>query len=168
MTVHNYRSRQVHETLNGVNPSSRFRDRRSAKSGPNLCQIWQVFGPLACPYGANGQMKMTVHNCQGLDNSTELQIEEIRHYLMLCADFNFRLVNNHEVYTHISCFTSSGWDIKRKERHHGDHNHHPLFLLLQCGRVTLCLYNDLGQLKGIAGILKLWKHIKMWQTSFEH
>ena len=62
MTVHNYRSRQVHETLNGVNPSNGFRDMRSAKSGPNLCQIWQVFGPWASPYGANGQMTMTVHN----------------------------------------------------------------------------------------------------------
>ena len=62
MTVHNYRSRQVHKTLNGVNPSSRFRDLRSAKSGPNLCQIWQVFGPWASPYGANGQMTTTVHN----------------------------------------------------------------------------------------------------------
>ena len=30
---------QVHETLNGVNPSSSFRDMRSAKSGPNLWQI---------------------------------------------------------------------------------------------------------------------------------
>ena len=62
MTVHSYRSRQVHETLNGVNPFSGFRDMRSAKSGPNLCQIWQVFGPWASPYGANGQMTMTVHN----------------------------------------------------------------------------------------------------------
>ena len=62
MTVHNYRSRQVHETLNGVNPSSGFRDMRSAKSGPNLWQIWQVFGPWASPYGANGQMSITVHN----------------------------------------------------------------------------------------------------------
>ena len=62
MTVHNYRSRQVHETLNGVNPSSGFRDMRSAKSGPNLWQILQVFGPWASPYGANGQMSMTVHN----------------------------------------------------------------------------------------------------------
>ena len=62
MTVHNYRSRQVHETLNGVNPSSGFRDMQSAKSGPNLWQIWQVFGPWASPYGANGQMSMTVHN----------------------------------------------------------------------------------------------------------
>ena len=62
MTVHNYRSRQVHETLNGVNTSSGFRDMRSAKSRPNLWQIWQVFGPWASPYGAKGQMSMTVHN----------------------------------------------------------------------------------------------------------
>ena len=52
-------SRQVHETLNGVNPSSSFRDMRSAKSGPNLWQIWQAFGPWASPYGANEQMIMT-------------------------------------------------------------------------------------------------------------
>ena len=62
MTVHNYRSWQVNETLNEVNRSSVFRDMRSAKSGPNLWQIWQVFGPWASPYGANGQMSMTVHN----------------------------------------------------------------------------------------------------------
>ena len=55
-------SRQVHGTLNGVNPSSGFRDMRSTKSGPNLWQIWQVFGPWASPYAANGQMTMTVHN----------------------------------------------------------------------------------------------------------
>ena len=61
MTLHNYRSRQVHETLNGVNLSSSFRDMRSAKSGPNLWQIWQVFGSWASPYGANGHMTMTVH-----------------------------------------------------------------------------------------------------------
>ena len=62
MALHTYRSRQVHETLNGVNPSSSFRDMRSSKSGPNLWQIWQVFGPWANPYGANGKMTMTVHN----------------------------------------------------------------------------------------------------------
>ena len=56
MTLYNCRCRQVHETLNG------FRDKHSAKSGPNLCQIWQVFGPWASPYGATGQMIMTVHN----------------------------------------------------------------------------------------------------------
>ena len=62
MTLHNYRSRQVHFNLNGVNLSSSFRDMRSAKSGPNLWQIWQVFGPWASPYRANGQMTITVHN----------------------------------------------------------------------------------------------------------
>ena len=61
MALHNYRSRQVHETLNGVNPSSSFRDMRSAKSGPNLWQIWQVCGLWASPYRANGHMTMTVH-----------------------------------------------------------------------------------------------------------
>ena len=60
MTLHNYRSIQVHETLNEVNPSSGFRDMCSTKSGPNLWQSWQVFGQWASPYGANGQM--IVHN----------------------------------------------------------------------------------------------------------
>ena len=49
MALHNFRSRQVHETLNGVNPSNGFRDMRSAKSGPNLWQIWQVFWPMGKP-----------------------------------------------------------------------------------------------------------------------
>ena len=35
---------------------------RSAKSEPNLWQIWQVFGPWARPHGTNGQMTMKVHN----------------------------------------------------------------------------------------------------------
>ena len=59
MTLHNYKPRQVHRTLNWVNPSSSFRDMRSAKSGPNL---WQVFGPWASPYGTNAPITMTVHN----------------------------------------------------------------------------------------------------------
>ena len=62
MTVHKYKSRQVHKTLNGLNPSSGFRDLCSTKSGSNLCQIWQFFCPWASPYWANGQMTMTVHN----------------------------------------------------------------------------------------------------------
>ena len=56
-----WNSMKVHETLNGVNPPSNFRDMRSAKSGPNLWQIWQVSGPWASPYGANGHMIVTVH-----------------------------------------------------------------------------------------------------------
>ena len=62
ITVHNYRFRQFHETLNGVNPSSSFRDTPSAKSGPNLWQIWQHFDPWASPYGVNEKMTMTVYN----------------------------------------------------------------------------------------------------------
>ena len=41
--LHNYGSRQFHGTSNGINPSSGFRDMRSAKSGPNLWQVSQVF-----------------------------------------------------------------------------------------------------------------------------
>ena len=48
----NYGFRQFHRTLNGLNPSSGFRDMYSAK----WCQICQVFGPWESPYGANGQM----------------------------------------------------------------------------------------------------------------
>ena len=47
-------SRQIHKTSNGLNPSSHFRARLSAKSRPNMCQIWQVFGPWTSPYGENG------------------------------------------------------------------------------------------------------------------
>ena len=35
MMLHNYRSRQFHRTLNGINPSSGFRDMGSTKSGPS-------------------------------------------------------------------------------------------------------------------------------------
>ena len=34
----------------------------STKSGLNFWKIWQVFGPWASPYGANGQMTITVQN----------------------------------------------------------------------------------------------------------
>ena len=58
MMLHNYKSRQFHRTSNGINLSSGFKDMGSAK----CCLIWQVFGPWANPYGANGQITMTVHN----------------------------------------------------------------------------------------------------------
>ena len=76
MTLHNYRSRQVHETLNGVNPSSSFRDMRSAKSGPNL---WQIDKFLAHGQAHMGQMGIWPWQCTptGLDNSTELRMEKI-------------------------------------------------------------------------------------------
>ena len=32
------------------------------KVWPKCCLIWQVFGPGARPYGANGQITMTLHN----------------------------------------------------------------------------------------------------------
>ena len=51
MPLYNYRCRQVHETLNGLNPSRSFRDMRATTSEPNLWQIWQVFGLWASPYG---------------------------------------------------------------------------------------------------------------------
>ena len=63
ITLYIYTSIQVHKTLNGVNPSSGFRNMHSAKSGLNFWQIWQVFGRWASPYGAYGKMTiMTVHN----------------------------------------------------------------------------------------------------------
>ena len=73
MTLHNNRSRQVHETLNGVNPSSSLRDMQSKMSGPNLCQIWQVFGAHM------GQIGKWPRQCTstGVDNSKELQMKKI-------------------------------------------------------------------------------------------
>ena len=52
----------VHKTLNGLNPSSGFRDQHSEKTEPNLHQIWQVFGPWASLHEANRLMTMTVHS----------------------------------------------------------------------------------------------------------
>ena len=69
-------SRQVHKTLNEVNPSSSFRDMRSAKSGPNLWQIWQVFGPWEAHMGQMGKWPWQC-TTTGLDNSTELRMEKI-------------------------------------------------------------------------------------------
>ena len=73
MTLYNYRSRQVHETLNGVNPSSSFRDMRSAKSGPNLTSFWPMGKPKWGKWANHHECTTT-----GLDNSTELWMEKIR------------------------------------------------------------------------------------------
>ena len=93
-------------------------------------------------------------------------------YPVLGADSRFWLANIYEAYTRISRLKSSAWDIKRKQcywwRHSGDHDHRHLFLPLRCDRVTLCLHNDLGQIKVISDILKLQKHFRMWQKPFEH
>ena len=76
MTVYNYRSGQVHETLNGVQPSRGFRDMRSTKFDPNWWQIWQF---LAHEQAHLGQMGKWPWQCttRGLDNSTELRMEKI-------------------------------------------------------------------------------------------
>ena len=76
MTLHHYRSRQVHETLNRVNPSSDFRDRCSAKSGTNL---WQFDKFLAHGQVPLGQMDKWLWQCTttGLDNFTENWMEKI-------------------------------------------------------------------------------------------
>ena len=59
----NYDVRQVHETLNGVNPSSSFRDVCVPQNLDPICgKFDKFFGPWASPYGAKGQMTMTVHN----------------------------------------------------------------------------------------------------------
>ena len=75
MTVHNYRSRKVHEILNGVHPS--IRDIRSTKSG--------FRDKRSTKFLANGQAHMGQmgkwpwqRTTRGLDNSTELRMEKIR------------------------------------------------------------------------------------------
>ena len=78
MTLHDYRSTQVHKTLNGVNPSSSFRDMHSAK---NLDPIWAKFDKfLAHGQPHMGQIVKWPWRCttRGLENSIELWTEKIR------------------------------------------------------------------------------------------
>ena len=93
-------------------------------------------------------------------------------YPMLRADSRFWLVNNREIWSRISRLTSLAWDIKTKERHwwrhNGDSDRRPLSLPLRYDLVTLCLYDDFGQINVIAGILKLRKRFRMSQILFEH
>ena len=53
-------------------------------------------------------------------------------------------------------------------RHKGDHHRHPIPLLLQCDQVTLCLYNDLVQIKGIAVVLSMVLQFCAWINSRIH
>ena len=89
MTLHNHRFRQVHESLNRWYPVKRAQPamltdgrygpfgRIPSKLGNSIPRfqryavrkVWTQFvanltsfGPWASPYGANGQMTMTVHN----------------------------------------------------------------------------------------------------------
>ena len=93
-------------------------------------------------------------------------------YPMLRSDSRFWLDNNREIWSRISCLTSSAWDIDTKERHwwrhNGDSDRRPLSLPLRYDLVTLYLYGDLGQINVIAGILKLRKRFRMSQILFEH
>ena len=97
---------------------------------------------------------------------------DIAFYPMLRADSRFWLVNNREIWSRISRLTSSAWDIKTKERHwwrhNGDSDRRPLSSPLRYDLVILCLYDDLGQINVIAGILKLRKRFRMSQILSEH
>ena len=120
--------------------------------------IWGVF----C--GSNLWYSFYLNFCSDVCN--------IMFYPMLRADSRFWLVNNREIWSRISRLTSSAWDIKTKERHwwrhNGDSDCRPLSLPLRYDLVTLCLYDDLGQINVIAGILKLRKRFRMSQILFEH
>ena len=74
--------------------------------------------------------------------------------------------------SHVWRHLTSAWDIKTKERHwwrhNGDSDRRPPSLPLWYDLVTLCLYDDLGQINVIAGILKLRKRFRMSQIMFEH
>ena len=76
MTLHIYSSRQVHETLNGINPSSGFRDMRSQ----SLDLIFGKFEKfLAHGQAHMGQMGKWSWQCTttDLDNSTDLWTQKI-------------------------------------------------------------------------------------------
>ena len=97
--------------------------------------------------------------------SLRMRGSDMDFYPMLRADSRFWLVNNREIWSRISRLTSSAWDIKTKERHwwrhNGDSGRRPLSLPLRYDLVTLCLYDDLGQINVMAGILKLRKWFRM-------
>ena len=110
--------------------------------------------------------------CQGINSMDPGRYGiDIKFYPMLRAESRFWLVNNREIWSRISRLTSSAWDIKTKERHWWRHNGYsdrrPLSLPLRYDLVTVCLYDDLGQINVIAGILKLRKRFRMSQILFE-
>ena len=118
------------------------------------------------------QLVLVNVNSLGCDYKLVISLRGIPHYPMPRADSRFWLVNNCEIWSRISRLTSSAWDIKTKERHwwrhNGDSDRCPLSLPLRYDLVTLCLYDDLGQINVIAGILKLRKRFRMSQILFEH
>ena len=60
--LHNYMCRQFQRTSNGRNLFCGFSDMHSTMSGPRWCQIWKVIDPWICPYNANGQMIIKMHD----------------------------------------------------------------------------------------------------------
>ena len=90
---------------------------------------------------------------------------------MIGAYSRFWLAINREIHSRISRLTWSAWYIKIKERHwrrhNGGHGRRLPFLSLRCDRMTLCLYSDLGHIKGRSMILKLWNRFRMRQNSFK-
>ena len=129
-----------------------------------------IFSDVAC--SAHGGFRCTTWQAPKLHIAGPSPRTEIQYYPMLRADSRFWLFNNREIWSRISRLTSSAWDIKTKERHwwrhNGDSDRRPLSLPLRYDLVTLCLYDDLGQINVIAGILKLRKRFRMSQILFEH
>ena len=52
MMLHNYRTKQLHRTSNGINPSSGSRDMASTKSGPSAASF-DKFWAMTIPYVAD-------------------------------------------------------------------------------------------------------------------
>ena len=133
--------------------------------GTNLGEIWIKYSNF---------LPKIIGKCHlHLQNSNHFSRSPcIKFYPMLRADSRLWLVNNREIWSRISRLTSSAWDIKTKERHwwrhNGDSDRRPLSLPLRYDLVRLCLYDDLGQINVIAGILKLRKRFRMSQILFEH
>ena len=73
ITLYIYTSIQVHKTLNGVNPSSGFRNMHSAKSGLNFWPIWKFLADGQAHMGQMGKWPSWQCTTTGLDNSTELR-----------------------------------------------------------------------------------------------
>ena len=133
---------------------------------------------MFCIYGITIYVNDLAQDCSNcianalLVSAVLCKAMDITFYPMLRANSLFWLVNNREIWSRISRLTSSVWDIKTKERHwwchNGDSDRRPLSLPLRYDLATLCLYDDLGQINVIAGMLKLWKRFRMSEILFEH
>ena len=103
MMLHNYRSSQFHRTLNGINPSSSFRDMVSTKSGPSaawLTSFWPMGKPIWCKWANNY-------------DSAQLQVEtnsnsnsKFKFKKLLFKKIHRHMLINHETETHEGLFAS--------------------------------------------------------------